>query len=67
VAASPYTGIKSLPSFIVGVPMTKGINSAAYFCAFDSGPIHAYGFRKNHWNTNGSNTELIYSVLKYDG
>jgi hypothetical protein len=67
VSISPYTGIKSIPSFLVGDIMTIGINSTANLCSFDSGPIHAYGLRTNLLITNQSNTELIYSGLKYNG
>jgi hypothetical protein len=49
---TPYTGLKNLPSFLVGVPISKGINVDVYPCAFDSGPIHAYGFRDVVWDTN---------------
>ena len=56
-----------MPSFLVGVPMTKGINNMAYACAFDSGPIHAYKFRSNLWNNNEPIIEEIYSGTKYDG
>ena len=65
--AAPYTGLISLPSPLVGVHMTKGINHNAYACAFDRGPIHAYGIRTNPWNNYESNTELIYSGLNSVG
>jgi len=48
--------------------MTKGINNNAYACAFDSGPVHAYGFRSEPGFTqNEPGTKLIYSGTKYDG
>jgi hypothetical protein len=47
--------------------MTKGINSNAYACAFDDGPIYAYGFRMNSWSNDEPGIEITYSGLKYDG
>ena len=47
--------------------MTIGINNDAYACAFDSGPIHAYGLRESVWDNNETDIELIYSGTKYDG
>ncbi len=68
VTTTPFAGLKDLPSFLVGVPMTKGINSYAYACAFDNGPIHAYGFRASSgWGGLEADTEIIYSGSKYDG
>jgi hypothetical protein len=67
-SATPYTGIKNLPKFLVGVPMTKAINSNVYACAFDVSPIHAYGFRMApNWAENETGTDIIYSGTKYDG
>ena len=34
--------------------------------AFDSGAIHAYGFKASAWNNLEPNTEVIYSGTKYD-
>jgi len=64
--STPYNGIINLPSFLIGVPMTKCINNDAYACAFDSGPIHAYGFRSSLWNNYEPAIEVIYSGTKYD-
>jgi hypothetical protein len=65
---TPYTGLMNLPSFLVGVPMTKDINNNVYTCEFERGPIHAYGLRMDpNWHTNEPSTELIYLGTKYDG
>jgi len=56
-AATPFSALKNLPSFLVRVPITKDINATAYACAFDSGLIHAYGFRSSAWNAPKNNTD----------
>lgn len=67
-SATPYTGLINLPIFLVGVPMTKGINSKVYACAFNVSPIHAYGFRMApNWIDDETGTDVIYSGTKYDG
>ena len=71
VEATPYNGLQNLPSFLVGGPMTKAINTLVYACAFDRGPIHAYVLRASYWSAPRNNlepgVELIYSGTKYDG
>jgi hypothetical protein len=47
--------------------MSKGVNVDVYPCAFDSGSIHAYGFRASGWFNTEPGTELIYSGIRYDG
>ena len=66
-AATPYTGLKDLPSFLVGAPMINAIQYNVYACAFDSGPVHAYGFRHQLWGSNELNIDLMYSGLNYNG
>ena len=59
---SHFIGIINLPSYLVEVPMTKGINNIVYACEFDSGPIHSYGFKMDpDWLENEPDTEPIYS------
>ena len=64
-STTPYHGITNLPNFLVGVPMTKGININSYACDFNVSPIHAYGFRISPWGSNEPGTEEIYSGTKY--
>jgi hypothetical protein len=67
LSATPHTGLKNLPSFLIGVPLTNTINNTAYACAFNSGPIYACGFRTPVWNDTKFYVELVYSGFEYDG
>ncbi len=64
--ATPYEGLQNLPEFLVGVPMTKGVNRTIS-ASFTLGHIHAYGFRHSGWPGNGEpGIETIYQGTKYD-
>jgi hypothetical protein len=66
-AATPYSGLQNLPAFLVGVPMTKGINRRDYSVTFDAGGIHAYGFRQAGWeNSEPGVTTVFGGSPKYD-
>jgi hypothetical protein len=66
-AATPFSGLQNLPAFLVGVPMTKGINNKAYSVSFDGGGIHAYGFRRNGWNNFEPGVSTVFGgSTKYD-
>jgi hypothetical protein len=68
VSATPYSALKNLPAFLVGVPMTKGINNKAYSVSFDGGGIHAYGFRSSGWSNDETLVEPVLSGdARYDG
>lgn len=69
---TPYAGIANLPDFLVGVPFTKNINwdptnQNEKTFSFDSGGIHAYGFRDLTWAADQAGTTQVYEGPKYDG
>lgn len=63
---TPYEGIANLPDFLVGVPFTRGINGS-YTFSFDSGGIHAYGFKASGWSADQAGTTRVCEGPKYDG
>jgi hypothetical protein len=63
---TPFDGIQDLPRFLVGVPVTKGINNEAYSCSFDEGGIHAYGFKNAGWTNGELGNTIVYFGTKYD-
>lgn len=66
-AATPYAGLQNLPGFLVGVPMTKGINNRAFPVSFDGGGIHAYGFRDSRWSSDEPGVKVVLANdARYD-
>ena len=65
--STPFASLANLPDFLVGVPMSKSINSPDTTFSFDSGGVHVYGFRSSIWKTDQPGTTTVYNGTKYDG
>ncbi len=65
LSGTPYVGVRNLPAFLVGVPMTKGINQIVQ-ASFTAGGIHAYGFRNQAWGQGEFGTTVAYTGSRYD-
>ena len=66
LSGTPYVGVRDLLAFLIGVPMTKGINQIVQ-ASFTAGGIHAYGFRNTGWGQGELGTTIVYSGTRYDG